>query len=399
MMDPASVLAVNAGSSSIRFALYDLAKPLLRRLRGKIERIGLSGTRLTVDDSTGTRTQSRAIEARNHGGAASALVDWLEEAGHVSAVKAVGHRLVHGMKHSEPELVTPKLIAELYRITSYAPEHLPREIGLIEAFRHRHPKLPQVACFDTSFHRTMPRVAKLLPLPRRHAHKGVERYGFHGLSFAYLMEELGRLDPAAAKGRVILAHLGNGASLAAVRDGKSIDTSMGFTPTAGLVMSTRAGDLDPGLVYYLARTQRMTAAQFQNMVNHESGLLGVSGTSSDVRDLLAREANDARAADALTLFCYQAKKWLGSFAAALGGLDTLVFAGGIGENAPVIRTRICDGLGFLGIELNQKRNAKNSLLISPNAGRVKVRVIPTDEELMIARSVARSFNLESIRTT
>jgi len=297
------------------------------------------------------------------------------------------------MKHSEPERVTPRLLAELRRITPYDPDHLPREIELIEAFCQRHPKLVQVACFDTAFHRTMPRVAKLLPIPRRYAAKGVERYGFHGLSYAYLMEELRRLDPAAAKGRVILAHLGNGASLAAVRDGKSIDTSMGFTPTAGLVMSTRTGDLDPGLAYFLARTERMTAVRFQRIVNHESGLLGVSGTSSDVRDLLAHEASDARAADAVGLFCYQAKKWIGSFAAAMGGLDTLVFAGGIGENAPSVRARICEGLGFLGVELDRKRNAKSAVLISSKAGRVKVRVVRTDEELMIARSVTRLLHL------
>jgi acetate kinase len=263
----------------------------------------------------------------------------------------------------------------------------------MEALRKRHPKLVQVACFDTAFHRAMPRIARLLPIPRRYAAIGVERYGFHGLSYAYLMEELGRLDPAAAKGRVILAHLGNGASLAAVLHGKSIDTSMGFTPTAGLVMSTRTGDLDPGLVYYLARTERMTAARFQRMVNHESGLKGVSETSSDLRDLLAREARDVRAREAVALFCYQAKKWIGSFAAALGGLDTLVFTAGIGENAPVIRKRICDGLGFLGIELDPKRNAKSAPLISRDAGRVKVRVIRTDEELMLARSVTRVLGL------
>ena len=240
------------------------------------------------------------------------------------------------MTHTEPERVTPELLDELHRITPYDPEHLPLEIELIEAFRQRHPRLPQVACFDTAFHRTMPRVARLLPIPRRYEAAGVRRYGFHGLSYAFLMEELARLgDPAATKGRVILAHLGNGASLAAVRDGKSIDTSMGFTPTAGLVMSTRSGDLDPGLVSYLARTEQMSAAQFQEMVNHESGLLGVSEISSDMRDLLAREADDVRAAEAVALFCYQAKKWIGSFAAALGGLDTLVFAGGIGENAPL----------------------------------------------------------------
>ena len=236
----------------------------------------------------------------------------------------------------------------------------------------------------------MPRVARLLPIPRRFDAKGVQRYGFHGLSYAYLMEELARLgDPAATNGRVILAHLGNGASLAAVRDGKSIDTSMGFTPTAGLVMSTRSGDLDPGLAPYLARTEQITTKQFYEMVNHESGLLGVSEISSDMRDLLAREADDVRAAEAVALFCYQAKKWIGSFAAALGGLDTLVFAGGIGENAPLVRARICEGLSFLGIELNESRNAETAAVISTDAGRVAVRVIRTDEELMIARSVCR----------
>jgi acetate kinase len=260
----------------------------------------------------------------------------------------------------------------------------------MKALRKRQPAWSQVACFDTAFHRTMPRVASLLPIPRRYDAAGVRRYGFHGLSFEFLMEELARLgDPAATKGRVILAHLGNGASLAAVRDGRSIDTSMGFTPAAGLVMSSRSGDLDPGLVSYLARTEHMGASRFQEMVNNESGLLGVSETSSDLRDLLARESHDVRAAEAVALFCYQAKKWIGSFAAALGGLDTLVFAAGIGENAPLIRERICDGLGFLGIELNRQRNAKNASLISTDAGRVAVRVIRTDEELMIARSVIR----------
>ena len=301
--------------------------------------------------------------------------------------------MVHGMKHTEPERITSKLLAALRHITPYDPEHLPREIALIEAFRGRHPKLPQVACFDTAFHRSMPRVAKLLPIPRRYAAKGVERYGFHGLSYAYLMEELRRLDPAAARGRVILAHLGNGASLAAVRGGKSIDTSMGFTPTAGLVMSTRSGDLDPGLAYYLARSERMSAAKFNRMVNHESGLLGVSGASSDLRDLCAKAATDVRAAEAVELFCYQVKKWIGAYAAALGGLDTLVFSAGIGENAPLIRKRICDGLGFLGVALDAKRNAKHGPLISQDAASVRVRVIRTDEELMIARSVSRLLNL------
>ena len=391
------VLTINGGSSSIRFAVYEAGKTPRRRLDGKIDRIELSGTNFIVNDPAGKPQVPRRLAAADHRTAVDFLLDWLEAQPVFASIKAAGQRVVHGMKHSEPERVTPKLLAELHRITPYDPDHLPREIGLIEAFLRRHPKLPQVACFDTAFHRTMPRVAKLLPIPRRYAAKGVERYGFHGLSYAYLMEELSRVDPAAAKGRVILAHLGNGASLAAVRHGKSIDTSMGFTPTAGLVMSTRTGDLDPGLVYYLARTERTTAAQFQRMVNHESGLLGVSGTSSDLRDLCAREAFDARAAEAVELFCYQVKKWIGSFAAALGGLDTLVFSAGIGENAPLIRQRICDGLGFLGIELDLKRNAKNEPLISPDAGRVKVRVIPTDEELMIARSVTRVLHLGSLR--
>lgn len=391
------VLTINGGSSSIRFAIYEASETPRQRLDGKIDRIGLSGTNLIVNEAAGKPQVLRRLAAANHRAAVALLLDWLEAQPVFASVKAAGHRVVHGMKHSEPERVTPKLLAELRRITPYDPDHLPREIASIEALRQRHPKMSQVACFDTAFHRAMPRVAKLLPIPRRYAAKGVERYGFHGLSYTYLMEELGRLDPAAAKRRVILAHLGNGASLAAVRHGKSIDTSMGFTPTSGLVMSTRTGDLDPGLVYYLARTERMTAAQFQKMVNSESGLLGVSGTSPDLRDLLAREAGDIRVAEAVALFCYQAKKWIGSFAAALGGLDTLVFAGGIGENAPLIRERICDGLGFLGIELDQKRNAKNAALISSDAGCVKVRVIHTDEELMIARSVIRVLKLGSIR--
>ena len=237
----------------------------------------------------------------------------------------------------------------------------------------------------------MPRVAKLVPIPRRFDVQGVQRYGFHDLSYAYLMEELARLDdPAASTGRVILAHLGNGASLAAVRDGHSIDTSMGFTPTAGLPMSTRSGDLDPGLVSYLARTGDITPTRFHHMVNHESGLLGVSETSSDMRDLLAREAADVRAAEAVALFCYQAKKWIGAFAAALGGVDTLVFTGGIGEHAALVRERICEGLSFLGIELDASRNAEAVGVISTDSSRVTVRVIRTDEELMIARSVWRS---------
>ena len=385
-----SVLTINGGSSSIKFALYQAGDPLQRGLYGKVDRIGLSGTNLTFLDPTKKQPESRTLAASDHKSAANSLIDWFEKQNGFESVRAVGHRVVHGMKHTEPEIVSQELLDELHRLRPYDPDHLPREIELIETFRQRHPKLPQVACFDTAFHQTMPRVAKLLPIPRRFDARGIQRYGFHGLSYAYLMEELARLgDPAATTGRVILAHLGNGASMAAVRDGKSIDTSMGFTPTAGLVMSTRTGDLDPGLAPYLERTEQMTTKQFYEMVNHKSGLLGVSETSSDMRDLLDRETQDVRAAEAVALFRYQAKKWIGSFAAALGGLDTLVFAGGIGENAPPIRARICEGLKFLGIELNEPRNAENAAVISAEGGRVAVRVIRTDEELMIARSVCR----------
>jgi acetate kinase len=394
------VLTINGGSSSIKFALFEVGAALRQILGGELERIGLPEATLRVKGSNPADNFSRPVTAADHTAAVGALMEWIEEHSGRDALAAVGHRVVHGgPKYSKPQQVTAEMVEELHRFSPFDPEHLPLEIELIEAFRQRHPGLPQVACFDTAFHRTMPRVATLLPIPRRYEAQGVRRYGFHGLSYEFLMEELAHLaDPAATKGRVILAHLGNGASLAAVRDGKSIDTSMGFTPTAGLVMSSRSGDLDPGLVSYLARTEQMSAAQFQKMVNHESGLLGVSETSSDMRDLLERETQDIRAAEAVALFCYQAKKWIGAFAAALGGLDTLVFAG-IGENAPPVRERICDGLGFLGVELDRERNVKNAPLVSSDTVRVKVRVIHTDEELMIARSTARVLNLGSIRGT
>ncbi len=387
------VLTFNGGSSSIRFAVFDAAPAPRRRLTGKVDRIGLGGTNLSVQDPSGAPAAPRRIAGRGRQGALDALFGWIEQHPLFPSVRAVGHRVVHGMRRTEPERLTPRLVADLRRIVPYDPEHLPGEIALIEEFGRRHPRLPQVACFDTAFHRAMPDVAKRLPIPRRYGSQGVERYGFHGLSYAYLLAELRRLDPAAAQGRLVLAHLGNGASLAAVRRGRCVDTSMGFTPAAGLVMSSRSGDLDPGLSYFLARTEKMSPAAFQRMTSHESGLLGVSATSSDVRDLLAREPRDRRAAEALELFCYQARNWIGAYAAALGGLETLVFAGGIGENAPVIRRRICRGLEFLGVALDAGRNSTNAPLISSAASRVKVRVIRTDEELMIARSVVRLLRL------
>ena len=323
---------------------------------------------------------------------ADRLVQQLEAQSASPAPDAIGHRVVHGMLHSQPERVSPTLLAELRRIASLDPEHLPREIRLIEEMQRHYPDVPQVACFDTAFHRSMPAEATLLPIPRRYSAKGVQRYGFHGLSYTFLMQELKRLgDRAAARGRVILAHLGSGASLAAVLDGRCIDTSMGFTPAAGLVMATRSGDLDPGLASYLMRNESMSAAQFQTMVNEESGLMGLSETSADVRDLLERETTDSRACEALAIFCYQAKKWIGAYTAALGGLDTLVFAGGIGANAAAVRRRICDGLECIGIEIDESLNAQHGACIS--TGRVAVRVIRTDEESVIANLTAQCVGL------
>jgi acetate kinase len=388
------ILTINGGSSSIKFALYQTDELLKRWLYGKVDRIGLSGTNLTFNDLTQNQQDSRGIKASDHRSAANGLIGWLEERIGFASLKAVGHRVVHGMKHTEPERVTQELLDELHRISPYDPDHLPREIELIEAFRQRHPKLPQVACFDTAFHRTMPRMAQLLPIPRRFEAMGVQRYGFHGLSYAYLVEELARVaGTKAAQGRLILAHLGNGASLAAVRDGQSLDTSMGFTPTAGIPMGTRPGDLDPGVAWFMMQAENLTATQFNSLINHESGLLGVSETSPDMHDLLDRQTKDARAAEAVALFCYQVRKWIGAFAAALGGLETLVFSGGIGENAPEVRGRICEGLGFLGIDLKEKENAANAAVISSNASRVAVRVIRTDEEWIIAKTVCRIFGL------
>jgi acetate kinase len=395
-MNPASprILTINGGSSSIKFALFEAREAgasLCRILEGGIERIGLPEATLRVKGLNKADNFSRPLAAPNHTVAVGALMDWIEQRSGHEALTAVGHRVVHGgPNYSEPQLVTKEMVEELRQLSQFDPEHLPEEILLTEAFHRRFPDLPQVACFDTAFHHDLPRVARLLPIPRRYEAQGVRRYGFHGLSYSFLMGELARFaGTETAQGRVILAHLGNGASLAAVHHGKAVDTSMGFTPTAGVPMSTRSGDLDPGLVWYLARTEKMSAKQFNELINFQSGLLGISETSSDMRDLLECEAQDVRAAEAVALFCYQVKKSVGAFAAALGGLDTLVFAGGIGENAPVVRTRICEGLGFLGIELDEKRNLANAGVISSETSKSSVRVIRTDEEWMIASIVCR----------
>jgi acetate kinase len=388
---PIRILTINGGSSSIKLALFEADYSLRRILEGRIERIKLPEATFTVKGLNKAENFSRKVTAPDHTAAVAVLMDWIEERFEHGSLAVVGHRVVHGgPKYSEPQQITKEMMQELHDLEPFDPEHLPEEILLAEAFHRRFPDLMQVACFDTAFHHDMPRVARILPIPRRYDMKGVQRYGFHGLSYSFLMEELERLaGPKAVRGRVILAHLGNGASLAAVQDGKPIDTSMGLTPTAGIPMSTRSGDLDPGIIWYLARTEKMSAKQFNEMVNFQSGLLGVSETSSDMRDLLSREKKDHRAAEAVALFCYQVKKWIGAFAAALCGLDTLVFTGGIGENAPAVRARICDGLGFLGIELEEKKNAANAGVISAGASRVTVRVIRTDEEVMIAKMVCR----------
>lgn len=393
---PSLILTINGGSSSIKFALFESGVSLKRVLEGSIERIGLPDASLRVKSLNPADSISRSVKAPDHTVAVEVLMDWIEERGDHDVLTAVGHRVVHGgPTYSEPQLMTAEMIAELRRLSPFDPEHLPEEILLAEAFQRRFPDLKQVACFDTAFHHDLPRVAQILPIPRRYEAQGIRRYGFHGLSYEFLMGELARLgDPAATKGRVILAHLGNGASLVAVRDGRSIDTSMGFTPTAGVTMSTRSGDLDPGLVWYLARSEKMSAKQFNKMVNSQSGLLGISETSSDIRDLLDCEAQDVRAAEAVALFCYQIKKQIGAYAAALGGLDTLVFTGGIGENAPVIRARIGEGLEFLGIEIAEKQNAANGGVISTASSRVAVHVIHTDEEQMIARKVCRVLDID-----
>jgi acetate kinase len=393
-----NVLTINGGSSSIRFAIFAASRAPRRLLQGKLDRIGSGAASLSVDHGGDSPPTHIKADLKTSAAAVDFLLDWLESQALFETLGGVGHRVVHGMLHTAPERVTEGLLSELKNIIPFDPEHMPREIELIEALQRRHGQLPQIVCFDTAFHRTMPRVATQLPIPRRYEAKGIRRYGFHGLSYTFLMGELARLgDPAAARGRVILAHLGSGASLAAVRDGRCIDTSMGFTPTAGLVMGTRSGDLDPGLASYLALTDAMSPARFETMVNHESGLLGVSETSADVRDLLERESSDPRAAEALALFCYQAKKWIGSFAAALGGVDTLVFAGGIGENAALVRKRICEGLNFLGIEIDDDANGRHAPCISAGIGSsVTVRVIRTDEESVIA---ALSLDLLEFEST
>jgi len=392
------ILTVNGGSSSIKFAVFTPGTPPRRRLSGQIERIGQPGTQLVVNAQDESVPETRPIDAATYRHAAQHLVAYLHERLGKSSVAGVGHRVVHGGLHLvDHQLVTPELIAELRRTQPLDLAHLPREISLIEAMRDSFPGLPQIACFDTAFHRDLPRVASLLPIPRRYHDAGVRRFGFHGLSFTYLMNRLATVaGKAAADGRIILAHLGSGDSMAAVRDGKPIDTTMAFTPTAGLVMGTRPGDIDPGLLVYLMRVEKLTPNRMDEFISHQCGLLGISETTSDMRDLVMRRSDDPRAADAVDVFCYQARKFIGALTAALGGLDTLVFAGGIGEHSSHARAGICEGLHHLGLFLDPARNATDEPVISTPASPVTVRVIATDEEVVIAHAVDHFIRSKTI---
>lgn len=386
------ILVLNAGSSSIKFALYEMAETLKPLLYGEIEGINTEKPIFNFTDAVTKQKDSVGVEAFVRKDMPGFLLDWLEKQAGFGSVRAIGYRIVYG-RHTEPVPVTPELLRELKDLIAYAPEHLPGAIKLMEEVGKRYPALVQIACFDSSFHASMPDVAKLLPIPRPFRARGVQRYGFHGLAYAYLLEELGRIAGSeTARGRLILAHLGNGASMAAAKEGKSVDTSMGFTPASGLLMGTRTGDLDPGVAWYMMQVEQMSPEQFGHLINHESGLLGISETSADMRELLQSQTTDHRAAEAVELFCYQAKKWIGSFAAVLSGLDTLIFSGGIGEHAPEVRKQICSGLQFLGIELEEHRNINNEAIISTDKSKVCVRVMQANEELMIAQLVERILN-------
>lgn len=390
--DNLSILTINGGSSSIKFAMYEMSANPNKILSGQLKRIGLHNPVFIVTQNISDERFQIKIDAKDFRKAAEFLIDWLKKQESFNQINCVGHRIVHGMEHTDPVIIDDTLLNELNKISEYDPDHLPAEIGIIELFKKHFPALLQVACFDTSFHTTMPRVAKILPIPRRFDKAGIRRYGFHGLSYAYLMEVLKNIKGAdESNGRIILAHLGSGSSLAAVKEGKSLDTSMGFTPAGGLVMGTRPGDVDPGVAWYMMHSEQMNAKQFNHLINHESGLLGVSEISSDMQDLLNKESSDVRAAEAVALFCYQVKKWIGAFAAVLDGLDTLVFSGGIGENASVIRSRICKGFNYLEIEIDEEVNKMNATVISKVNSKVKVYVIPTDEEIIIAKSTKELY--------
>ena len=388
-----NILTINGGSSSIKFAVYKTDEPLTLILSGSIKNISLNNTTFSYKSDTDNKKDISLSAVDDFNKAITYLIDWLEVQLDFNTIIAVGHRLVHGMQHTEAVKISPELMTELKQISLYDPEHLPAEIKVIENLSKRYPSLLQVACFDTSFHTSMPHIAKLLPIPLKYFDKGIQRYGFHGLSYAYLLQKLQQIDEnKVANQKIILAHLGNGASIAAVKNGQCIDTSMGFTPASGLIMSTRTGDLDPGVAWYLMQVEKLTSEEFNHLINHKSGLLGVSETSADMQKLIKNKHTDVRAADAFELFCYQAKKNIGAYAAALEGLETVVFSGGIGEHSAEVRKQICTGLNFLGIEIDDTKNKNNEPIISTNVSKVIVHIIKTNEELMIAQLVDKVLN-------
>jgi acetate kinase len=382
---PLRILCLNSGSSSLKFAVFDLDDGEHRRASGAVEGVGATAGRLWIQSGDGARRADAPRHYPNASAALDAVFGSLRSLG-IGPPDAVGHRVVQGgMAHGAPQRIDEKLVDALARLVALAPLHLPAEIDGIEAVTKRFPGIPQVACFDTAFHRTIPEIAQRLPLPRRMWDEGIRRYGYHGLSYEYVVEHLG----AATLGRAVIAHLGNGASAAAIRDGRSVDTTMGFTPTGGFMMGTRSGDLDPGTLLYLITERGYDAAALKHLVECESGLLGVSGLSSDMKLLLERRAHDPHAAQAVEMFCYQLRKRIGSLAAVLGGLDTLVFTGGIGEHAAPVRSEVCRDLGHLGVRVDEERNARGEPIISDPASPCTVRVVRTDEDLMIARHTRR----------
>lgn len=380
-MDAAPIiLCLNVGSSSLKFALFQLTADAERRLaEGEVERIGRPGGQLWLRTQAGELHKQEADFASQEVALTAAFAALAEQ--ELPTPAALGHRLVHGgPHHARPERIDAALLRSLHAVVPFAPLHLPTALAAIQFVAARYPELPQVACFDTAFHAALPEVARRLPLPQTLADAGLRRYGFHGLSYDYLVNRLG----AQALGRAVLLHLGSGASMVAVRDGQPVDTTMGLTPTGGFMMGTRTGDLDPGVLLYLLN-HGYDARRLAQLVDKESGLLGVSGQTGDMRLLLERRASDQRAALAVEMFVYQLRKSVGALVAALGGLDTLVFTGGIGEHAAAVRAECCAGLDYLGIRIDQALNAAAAPIISPPGSPCTVRVQPTDEALMIAR--------------
>lgn len=377
-----TILCINSGSSSVKYALYHMGETEELIAEGAAERIGLPGGWLWMKDGRGRRLIDSHTDFADHKEAVGAMFTAAIEGQHLPAPDGVGHRLVHGgPKHMAPEPVTPELMLTLRSLIPLAPLHLPVEIKGIDAVAAHYPGLRQVACFDTAFHRRMPQVAQRLPIARSFHHEGIHRYGFHGLSYEYIVSTLGK----DMKGRLVIAHLGNGASMAALKDGRPMDTTMSFSALGGLMMGTRCGDLDPGILLYLMDEKGYDARQLEKLLDRHSGLVGVSGISSDMKTLLEQSAANPHAAQAVELFCYTARKYIGALSAVLGGLDTLVFTGGIGERAAPVRWMICRGLDYLGIRLDPANNDAHAGIASAKDSACTVRVIPTNEDLMIAR--------------